>query len=89
MIIKTLKSVEQTVVLYHEICVHECVFPEAGFEPQDLVYSPGPLLGLLLSSCTQDSPQAPWRGCDASSHLTPLTPLSSVNLFLLKLELKP
>lgn len=31
----------------------------------------------LLSPCTQDAPQAPWGGCDASSHLTPL---SSLNL---------
>lgn len=42
---KTLKAVEQMVALYSEICFHECVFPEAGFEPQDLVvYCPGPLL---------------------------------------------
>jgi len=84
--IKTFKSVEQMVVLYSEICFHGCVFPEAGFEP-NLVYSPGPLLALLLSSCSQDTPQAPCRGCEASS--TPLTPVSSINLFLLKFELKP
>lgn len=75
------------VVLYSEICFHQCVFPEAGFEPQDLVvYSPGPLFALLLFSCTQDAPQAPWSGWDTSSHLNPM---SSVNLFLLELELKP
>lgn len=84
MIIKTLKAVEQMVFLYNEICFHECVFLEAAFERQDpVVCSPGPLLALALplplSSCTQDAPQAPWRGCDASSHLNPLTLLSSVS----------
>lgn len=89
MIIKTLKAVEKMVVLYSEIYFHECVFPEAGFESQDLVVCPpGPLS--FPSSFTQDVPPAPWKGCDASSHLSPCNqPLSSVNLFLLKLELKP
>lgn len=43
-----MKTVEQMVRLdckiYSEIGFHECVFPEAGFEPQDLVSPPGPLL---------------------------------------------
>lgn len=57
MIIKTLKAVEKMVVLYSEIYFHECVFPEAGFESQDLVVCPpGPLLSLLLHpGCSSSS----------------------------------
>lgn len=52
-IIKTLTTVEQKVrfdsEIYSEICFHvfhlfSCVFPEAGFEPQDIMSSPGSLL---------------------------------------------
>lgn len=65
------------VILFSEICFHECLFPETDLEPEDLVYS-GYLFAFLPSSCIQDVPQVPCRDCDVSFHLTLL---SSFNLF--------
>lgn len=56
------------VLLFSEICFHECLFPETELEREVLVYS-GYLFAFLPPSCIQDPPQVPWRDCDASSHV--------------------
>lgn len=43
------------VILFSEICFHECLFPETDFEPEDPVHS-GYLFAFLPSSCIQDVP---------------------------------
>lgn len=69
------------VILFSEICFHECLFPETDLEPEDPVYS-GYLFAFLPSSCIEDVLQLPWRDCVMCLPTSPsvFTDLLALNL---------